>query len=177
MTVCPDCGHKNIEGADTCESCGQSLTPLSRPSIDSQLGKSIVKDRIASLEPAEPVTVAPVARVGDVLDLMYERQFGCVLVVDNEELVGIFSERDALVRLNTDAAALADEPVSKYMTESPGTLEMHDRIAFAIHKMALGGYRHIPIMNGGKPTGVISIRDILRYATEKLQSTQAAASK
>jgi CBS domain-containing protein len=54
------------------------------------------------------------------------------------------------------------------------TLETNDRIAFALHKMNVGGYRHIPILFDGKLAGVISIRDILRYLTDRIA---AAATK
>ena len=170
MTVCPDCGHQNIPGEDVCESCGQSLTSLSKPKPSNTLGQHILKDRIDALPPREPVSVAPTTKVGDVLQLLVDKHIGCVLVVEDGRLVGIFSERDALFRLNTEAADLNDHPISQFMTESPSTLELNDKIAFAVHKMALGGYRHIPILTDGRPTGVISIRDVLRYTTEKLQA-------
>lgn len=173
MSTCPDCGFKNIEGADTCESCGQSLTALSRPLPQNKLGASIVRDRIATLDPRTPVAVEPTTPVGDVMNLLVDQHIGCVLIVEDQKLVGIFSERDALVRLNTEAPELRNQPVSNFMTESPSTLEMTDRIAFAVHKMALGGYRHVPIMTDGKPSGMISIRDILRYTTEKLHGARA----
>jgi CBS domain-containing protein len=44
---------------------------------------------------------------------------------------------------------------------------MEDKIAFAIHRMNVGGYRHIPILEDGRPVGVISIRDILAYLTQR----------
>jgi CBS domain-containing protein len=104
--------------------------------------------------------------VRDVLKLLVDRSIGCVLVVDGGKLAGIFSERDALLRLNVDAQALGHEPVSKYMTSPVESLGLEDRIAFSLHKMDIGGYRHIPILGeDGQPCGVISIRDILRYMT------------
>ena len=54
------------------------------------------------------------------------------------------------------------------MTADPVTLETNDKIAFALHKMNVGGYRHVPILFHGKLAGVISIRDILRYLTERI---------
>jgi CBS domain-containing protein len=54
------------------------------------------------------------------------------------------------------------------MTPGVVTLEAEDRIAYALHKMNVGGYRHIPILFAGRLAGVISIRDILRYLTERI---------
>ena len=68
------------------------------------------------------------------------------MVVDNGKLVGIFSERDALMKLNIDAPKFLKRPISQFMTPDPVTLETNDKIAFALHKMNVGGYRHIPIL-------------------------------
>ncbi len=54
------------------------------------------------------------------------------------------------------------------MTRSVETLELDDRIAFALHKMDVGGYRHIPVLRDGRVTGIISVRDILNYITARL---------
>ena len=176
VLICPDCGHQNIDGIDQCESCQQSLTALSRPRPESPLPKHLIRDRISVLEPHKPVAVTSDTPVKEALDLLVENHIGSVLVVDDGQLVGIFSERDALVRLNTEVASLRDQPISQFMTPTPGTLGPDDRIIFAVHKMALGGYRHVPIVEDGHPTGVISIRDILRYTTEKLQADAATDS-
>jgi CBS domain-containing protein len=168
MLICPDCGHENLDGADDCERCNQPLTPLSKPRGHSAIEKAIFRDRIDVLKPREHPSVGPDMPIGRVLELLVEKRVGCALVVDGENLVGIFSERDALLRLNTNAAALADRPIRQFMTPSPVTLELTDKIAFVLHRMALGGYRHIPVMSNGKLVGVISVRDILGYITEKL---------
>jgi CBS domain-containing protein len=99
---------------------------------------------------------------------MVNERIGCVMIVENDKLVGIFSERDALMKLNVDAAKFLNRPISQFMTTDPVTLETNDKIAFALHKMNVGGYRHIPILFHGKLAGVISIRDILRYLTDRI---------
>ena len=63
------------------------------------------------------------------------------------------------------------------MTADPVTLETSDKIAFALHKMNVGGYRHLPILFDGKLAGVISIRDILRYLTERIAARIAACGR
>lgn len=170
MIVCPDCGHENISGTDECQQCHQSLTSLSRPRPASGIERSLSKDPIALLSPKSPLTVGPNEPVGRVLRTLVEKSIGCVIVVEDGNVTGIFSERDALMRLNVNAAQLANSPISEFMTPSPETLQMDDKIAFALHKMDLGGYRHIPILTDGKIAGVISIRDILAYMTDKVAS-------
>ena len=172
MTVCPDCGYENLEGVDVCEQCGQSLSELSAPRPSSPIEQGLLADRIASLAPKEPLTVSPETPVRDVLTKMSQASIGCVMVVDDDGLRGIFSERDALLKLSTDVRQLDNEPIASMMTPDPEVLETKDKIAFALHKMDLGGYRHLPILSGGKLVGVISIRDILHYLTERISEAQ-----
>jgi CBS domain-containing protein len=168
MIVCPYCNAENIEGADECAECYQPLTELSVRVPATSVEEDLLRDRIEKLWPKTPSTVQKDAPVAEVLKKMVAEKIGCVMVVDGDRLVGIFSERDALMKINVDAARLAGRPISQFMTASPVTLETSDKIAFALHKMNVGGYRHLPILFQGKLAGVISIRDILRYLTERI---------
>jgi CBS domain-containing protein len=83
--------------------------------------------------------------------------------------MGIFSERDALRKLGARAAEQSGRPVSELMTPNPQTLVADAKIAFAVHRMDLGGYRHVPIVDQqGELTGIISARDILRHLTDSM---------
>jgi len=168
MAICPDCGHENIEGADECEKCNQSLSSLSKPRPTTSIERSVMKDRVKSLVPREPLIVTPDVSVRRVLEQLVARSVGCAVVVANHEVVGIFTERDALYKLNVDAAELGDRPVSEFMTSPVETVGLDDRVAFALHKMDLGGYRHLPVVSEGRITGYISVRDILKHLTAAL---------
>jgi CBS domain-containing protein len=168
MIICPYCDAENIEGADECGECGEALSYLSVRVPASSVEGDLLRDRIERLWPKSPSTVTPDTPVGTVLKKMVDERIGCVMIVRAGKLAGIFSERDALMKLNTDAARFIDRPISQFMTPDPVTLETNDKIAFALHKMNVGGYRHVPILFGGKLVGVISIRDILRYLTERI---------
>jgi CBS domain-containing protein len=168
MSLCPNCGHNNIDGADLCEKCESSLSALSKPRPGSRVERSIVKDRIEQLVPREPLLVAPETPVGEVLQRLVGRAGGCAVVVRDHDVVGIFTDRDALVRLNAEVSELAGRPVSEFMTSPVETLELDDRVAFALHKMDLGGYRHLPVLSDGRVTGIISVRDILNHITKAL---------
>lgn len=143
------------------------------PKANCAVERSLVKDRIQVLGPRPPKSVSPQTNVREAMRVLTEQRIGCVLVMEGQELKGIFSERDALLRLNVEAAALAARPVSDFMTPNPETLDVNDKIAFALHKMDVGGYRHIPITKSGKVIGIISVRDILRYITEDLVAGEA----
>jgi CBS domain-containing protein len=72
-----------------------------------------------------------------------------------------------MMRVNVDAAKMADRPISEVMTVNPATLRSRDKISFAIHRMNVGGFRHVPILDADdRLVGVISIRDILRFLTD-----------
>jgi CBS domain-containing protein len=58
--------------------------------------------------------------------------------------------------------------MSQVMTRDPVVLRFDDSVAVAIHKMAVGGFRHIPLVDGGRATGIVSARDLFRYLLEAL---------
>ena len=169
MPLCPYCDSKNIEGEESCVKCGLPLSELHLPMPASGIERSLLKDRVSALHPKAPVTVPPTATVREVLAKLVDEKIGCVLVVDHHKLVGIFSERDALLKLNTRVAEFASRPIADFLTPNPQTLAPNAKIAFAVQRMDLGGYRHVPIVNeAGQAAGVISVRDILRYLTDRI---------
>jgi len=169
MIDCPFCGAENIPGIDDCEECGQPLSHIHSGTHANNVERALIKDRVTALTPKQPCTVAPDATVGEVLHEMATNRIGCVMIVDRGKPVGIFSERDALLKLNTEAAALSDHPISEFMTANPETLQDSAKIAFAVQRMDLGGYRHLPIVSGGDQLqGIISVRAILNYLTDRM---------
>ncbi len=169
MISCPYCSCENIEGVDDCAECGQSLDDMHLTPPRSDLERSLLGDRISALGPKHPVTAAASMPVGEVMRLMVERKIGCVVVVDTDQPVGIFSERDALRKIDPEAADVAARPVSEFMTPHPQTLVADAKIAFAVQRMDLGGYRHLPVVGErGDLVGIISARDILRYLTDNM---------
>ena len=173
MSQCPYCGHVNIQGVDECAECQQSLTDVHLPERPDPVEQALLTERVGALHSASPPRTVPSSlAVGEVFKILADEASGCVLVVDAGKLVGIFSERDALMRLNARAAELANRPISEFMTPAPETLKVTAKIAFAVQRMDLGHYRHVPIVDpAGQATGVISVRDILRYLTERMGVT------
>lgn len=168
MSTCPYCEHENIDGEDECEACHQPLTFLSKPQLATPIENRIVKERIGVLFPQPPFAVRSETAVGEVLQLLADRRVGCAVIVDDGVLKGVFTERDALLRLNCEYAELLGRPIAEFMTPNPEVIRTTDTVAIALHKMDLGGYRHLPVVAEGEVVGVISIRDILRYLTNCL---------
>ena len=97
---------------------------------------------------------------------MHEAEIDCVLVMTDDRLVGIFTDRDAVVK--AAGKRLGSFHVRDFMTPDPVVLRHDDPIAVAIHKMAVGGFRHIPIVEDGRPTGVVTARDIFHHLAQTI---------
>ncbi len=159
--ICPHCGHDNIEGIDACEECGQSLTGMHEAA--SPLERSITEHSVGVLAPKRPVTVSAAVTVQEAVNELVRHRIGCLLVEDEGAITGIFTERDVLNRVLPDRTAL-EKPVSECMTASPEMVSRTDSIAYAMHAMSVGGYRHLPVSGtDGEPIGIISARDLLRF--------------
>ena len=121
---------------------------------------------IGNVHPKPPVLVDGSMSVAEAVLAMNVNHTGCVLVMRDGRLVGIFTERDALTKVigRDDGRNLKVEAV---MTPNPETLKLGDDLAFALHHMSVGGYRHIPLVeDDGKPVGVLSVRDIVHYLAD-----------
>jgi CBS domain-containing protein len=166
--LCPSCGYQVIDGDEFCERCRCSLIDVEEPAARSDLERNIAHDTIRFLSPKSPLTTSPETPVGEVVQLLADRDVGSIVVVQERQIVGIFSERDVLLKLNASARKLRSHPVSEFMTRNVESLDIDDHIALALHKMDLGGYRHLPVTEDDELVGIISIRDIMRYMTETI---------
>jgi CBS domain-containing protein len=164
--ICPHCGHDNLPGSEECSSCLQDLTQLDRPMAQDRVERSLMEDRVGSLHPRQPITVRPTTSLRDALQAMLGPGVGSLLVVDDTGLlVGIFSERDLLTKVAGKDISAPHLTVKQFMTPNPESVTPTDTLAFALHKMDVGGYRHLPVVRDGRPEGVISVRDMLRHIT------------
>lgn len=124
-------------------------------------------DPVSILSPRQAVTLSTQATVADAIDVMLRGQIGAVVIVDEQgTAVGIFSERDLLMKLVGQCENYSIAYVRDYMTPAPVTVRETDTLAFALHKMAIGGYRHVPVVSEGRLTGVVSVRDMLAHITQ-----------
>jgi CBS domain-containing protein len=108
------------------------------------------------------LTVEPDARLSDAARRMVQRGVGAVLILEGERLTGILTERDLLKAV---AAGFTDEArVSEWMTRQPETVEPDESTDHAASLMIHGGFRHLPVMDGDRAIGILSIRDLMRVA-------------
>jgi CBS domain-containing protein len=167
--ICPFCGYDNLPGEESCTYCGQPLTPLDMPQPCDELSQALMDTKIKQLRPQKPVTVLPNTPVREAIRRMVDFSIGAVLVVnDAGQIVGIFSERDLLMRVVGQHEQFENLPVSMFMTPNPETVHPDHPVLFAVHKMDAGDYRHLPVVRKERPLGVISARDILRFMANYL---------
>lgn len=122
---------------------------------------------IKTLNLKKVVTVEPETSIKHCVEMLLARHFGCLLVVKNNKLKGIFTERDVLLKIAGEEIDLEKAKVDDYMSPNPVTLTMNDPIIAALRLMHQGGYRHISIVNEkNQPVSVLSIRDIVQYIVE-----------
>jgi CBS domain-containing protein len=113
----------------------------------------------------EPLCLTPTDTVGDAFRQMKDHNRGAVLVCDQQVVIGIFTERDALKLMA--AGASFDGPLQQSMTANPVVLRARDTVGKAITLMAHGGYRRLPIVDDlGRPTGILTVQGIMHYLVE-----------
>jgi CBS domain-containing protein len=126
--------------------------------------KSILKHK-----PAGYVAVAPDARVTDVLAVLAEKHIGAVLVTDDGKLVGILSERDVVRSLAQNGAATLELTAAALMTSNPSTATPDFTVTQAMALMTEKRFRHLPILENGALTGLVSIGDVVKAVIEQSQ--------
>ena len=119
---------------------------------------------VADIMSRNLLSVGADERLADAARRMDERGVGAVLVMEGERLLGILTERDLMRAV---ARGVGDDArVAERMTKNPETIESSDTTDHAASLMIHGGFRHLPVLEGGKVAGIISIRDLMRVALE-----------
>lgn len=159
--ICPACGHENLQGVDECENCGFDLRTVDIPAPSTAFEAELVAMPLSAMRHHTPLTIAPDASAAEAVRQMQQAGAGCLIVEDDSGVRGILSERDLVMKLpegRLDATRVID-----LMTPDPVVLRPDDSVAVAIHKMAVGGFRHIPLVENGRATGIVSARDVFHH--------------
>ena len=164
--ICPVCQWDNYAGDDLCENCGADLRASDTPEPAIGFHGLLLGTPLAELNAPEPETVEATADVAEAIDRMHREGIDCLLVTEGGRLVGIFTDRDAVLKLAGHGPE--HRPIGELMTTDPVVLRHDDPIAVAIHKMAVGGFRHVPIVQDGRPIAVVSARDVFRHIATRL---------
>ena len=120
-----------------------------------------VKKLLAQKPQSNVWSVTPQAMVIDALHLMAEKNIGAVVVVDGDELVGIFSERDYARKGIIQGRSAKTTPITEVMTPKVFTVSPQMDILECMRLFSEKRFRHLPVMDEGKVVGVLSIGDIV----------------
>ena len=106
-------------------------------------------------------TIGPEETVSTVARQMANKNLGAVLVVKDGRLVGIFTERDAVFRVIAQGLDPAKTQLLDVMTAQPITLGPEKSFGHALLMMQENGFRHLPVIEGGRPIGIVSARNAM----------------
>jgi CBS domain-containing protein len=129
------------------------------------------------MEREKLLTAAPDTRVSETAKLMAKRKVGAVMVVEHGNLVGIFTERDMLVRVVAQDRDARATLLAEVMTPSPQTIDPDKSFGYALLMMQENGFRHVPVVESGRVIGIVSVRnaldpDLEEYVVESLRRKQ-----
>lgn len=108
-----------------------------------------------------PVTAPPSMMVRMAATIMKERHVGAMMVVDQGQLVGVFTERDALNRVVAEGRDAMTTTLAEVMTHAPQTLGPDAAFSSALELMHDNRFRQVPVVENGRPIGLISVRDAM----------------
>ena len=115
------------------------------------------------------LTIAAANTLGDAVAILAKRRVGALVVVeDGDRIIGIVSERD-IVRAIAGGAAALDQPVSSVMTKNVMTCSDGETIDSVMSRMTKGRFRHLPVAENGRLTGIISIGDVVKARIEQVE--------
>ena len=128
-----------------------------------EMSKAVkIQDPISSLGLEQPLVVELGTNMKNALNLLQQEKQNCLLIIKNEALSGILTERDILLKVTGKGFDLDLVTVDEFMTKNPEVLSPEDPLAYALNKMHIGGFRHVPIVNDSMcPVGLISISNII----------------
>lgn len=121
---------------------------------------------------AAVVTINPDATVGELLAGLAEQNIGAMVVVGAEGVVGIVSERDVVRQLHTYGASVLSRPVAKIMSTTVATCTKFDTVDKISVLMTENRVRHVPVLDGKKLIGIVSIGDVVKSRMGELEAEQ-----
>jgi CBS domain-containing protein len=119
---------------------------------------------------SQVITIEPTATVAAAVRTLAQHRIGALLVTGaNHHIVGIISERDIVRVLHETGPAVLDTAVAEVMTRKVVTCDRHDTIADIMERMTTGKFRHVPVVEHGRLTGLVSIGDVVKVRLSQLE--------
>jgi len=136
---------------------------------DDPVERALADEPVTAIQHRPFTTISPDTPVSDAVKTLAALDIACLMIEDAGKLAGVFSKRDALLKIGTDLASVADRPVKDFMTSHPVYVHESSASASALSVMAVSGYRHVPIIDlDGKIEGIVSPQRVTEFLTSKL---------
>jgi CBS domain-containing protein len=119
---------------------------------------------VADVMSRKLLTVDPTTNLSEAAEKMTERGVGAALVLSGDSVSGILTERDVLRAVAT--GPVEGTHVAAWMTRDPETVDVSETLGQAAAVMIHGGFRHLPVLDGNVPVGIVSIRDLMRVVVD-----------
>ncbi len=129
---------------------------------------------LKNLKTREAVSIQQSATIADALKAMQAHYIGAIIVVnENNQVVGIVSERDIVMKALGQIDNYETQPVTEIMTPNPVCLHLEDSIRYLMNKMHVGHYRHVPIVDDqGHPVAVSTVRHVVEYILDQFPASE-----
>ena len=119
-----------------------------------------IRELLPTLPPA--VALGHQATVRDAIEVMRQKQLSCVLVVEHGQLVGVFTERDVVIKVAATPLDVDHVPLRDVMQPDPECLQLDDALVYALQHMNRDAYRHVPVVDEQRrPTALVSMQAII----------------
>jgi len=122
----------------------------------------------------EVVSIAGDRTVAEAVRLLAERRIGAAPVIEGDAVIGIFSERDVIHALEREGSAALDRRISEVMTSPAITVAPGESILGALALMTRRRIRHLPVIEGGRCIGLVSIGDLVKHRIERIENEAEA---
>jgi CBS domain-containing protein len=124
------------------------------------------------MEQKNLLTAPPATTVSSAARLMADKNVGAVMIVESGQLIGIFTERDAVFRVIALGRDAENTPLSAVMTPAPKTLDPGKSYGHALVLMQENGFRHVPVIENGRLIGVVCSRNAMDPDLEEFVSEE-----
>ncbi len=133
------------------------------------LERALHDESVAEIKATPFECISPETTIQRAVELLASLNVACLLVSENEQLVGVFSDRDVLDRVALEYEAIKSHPVREVMTSNPIYVYESDSAAAALAVMAASGYRHVPLVDlDNHPVGIVSPQRVLMFLRKHL---------
>lgn len=160
---------KNNDTMQDPEDFEDPLSNYDPAEYQSALEAALAETPVSAIQSKPYAEVASDTPIRQAVHALHGLQVASLLVVDDGQLVGIFTERDVLERVAEDFPKLADQPISNVMTSNPLVVYASDPAGTALAAISSAGYRHVPVLDSAQQVeGIVSPRRVFNFLSSHL---------